>query len=447
MIKAGSSATDFVRTSSCARIGVVNILIVSQYYAPDITAAAFRISETAALLRLRLHDVKVITTEPHKSEMTFARQADAAEGVHRVPVAAYAGGGLVAYLVQYLSFVARAIIAGLRLRKTGWRPEVVWVTSPPLFAGLAGWILSRTMRAPMVLDIRDIWPESAVAAGQLSQDGAGFRLGKLLERFLYDRAAAVTCVSNPMCAYIATRTRTPATVVYNGVLVGNAPDPAPEQTRDRILYAGNLGRVQGLEVLLQAFARLSAKGLLSGWTLDLIGTGAQEAALKAQASGLECRDTIRFHRPMPKAQALAEIACSRLLFINLMDQDVFDLTIPSKVFDYMLMNRPILCGVGGEGLAIIEETGGNVPFTPSDVDSLCDAIERAAANMSHYEALAAGNSRIVRDRYSREAATDALEGVFAAVLGRTPNGTPAVSCNDQATVDPSSTATACKVPP
>ncbi len=395
----------------------MRILIVSQFYTPDITAAAYRMSETTSLLQANGHEVRVITSEPHKSDVKYSPEADRAEGVLRVPIVPYGGGGLTSYLVHYFSFVLRATSAGVKVRKLGWQPDIIWVTSPPLFTGMAGWLLSWIMHAPMVLDVRDIWPETVVAAGQISKGGIAFRLGKFLERFLYERACRITCVSRSMATYIETRTRTPVAVVYNGVIVGAKPHAASKQIVNRILYAGNLGRLQGLDALLLAFSGVVRKGGLAGWTVEFIGTGEHESELKMLAGQLGCGARVHFHGAISKLDALAEIARSRTLFIHLIDCDVLSLTIPSKVFDYMLMDRPILCGVAGEALSILRETGGNVEFASSDVSSLIKAIDLLSADILDYERRALSNSGVVRSRYSREFATEALIQVFEDALG------------------------------
>lgn len=156
----------------------MRILIVSQYYTPDITAAAFRIAETAELLTQWGHEVAVITSEPHRAQVSSGEQptaagdhgprgsdATAAENpkLHRVPVEPLAGSGLRPYLRHYFSFVLRARRAGKRLINDGFVPDVVWVSSPPLFVGLAGPALRRWARraAP-----------SSSAAGTGSRGGA-----------------------------------------------------------------------------------------------------------------------------------------------------------------------------------------------------------------------------------------------------------------------------------
>ena len=185
----------------------MRILVVCQYYSPDITAAAFRIRETVDLLKKGGHDLRVITAEPHKSEVAVDEAADEAEGVYRVPVSAIARG-VRGYLSHYLLFVLHSLWVGVKQRFGSWRPDIIWTSSPPLFIGITGRTLARLYGCPMVFDIRDIWPQSAVAADQISEDGRAYKLGRILERRLYGGADHITCVSQPMADYIAGRNRT-----------------------------------------------------------------------------------------------------------------------------------------------------------------------------------------------------------------------------------------------
>ena len=184
----------------------MRILIFSQYYQPDITAAAFRISETAELLASRGHSVTVVTAEPHRARTqstaalgptpssqephrartestaplgptpssqephrartgvgTPATRSTREPTVHRVLIEPLTGSGMGPYLKHYLSYAIRAFAAGLKIRFSGKRFDVIWATSPPLFAALPPVFLRPLFAAPLVLDIRDIWPDTAVA--------------------------------------------------------------------------------------------------------------------------------------------------------------------------------------------------------------------------------------------------------------------------------------------
>lgn len=397
---------------------LVRILIVSQFYPPDITAAAFRIGETAEILRSLGHDVRVITAEPHKSDAKADSEDDRRRGVLRVPVNSHEGGGTWRYVAHYLSFMRRSAWVGVSRLFGRWRPQVVWATSPPLFVGLTGWFLARLNRCPLVFDVRDIWPESAVAAGQLSGTGPGFRVGKLLEKWLYDRADNITCVSSRMAEHIASRTTTDASVIYNGVSANHIRAGSVTVDRKRILYAGNLGRAQALDAAIRGFAQVAGESIARGWTLEFLGNGALRGELQAVAAGFGIEDRVAFHSAVGKESALNELARSTVLLISLKSDAVFDLTIPSKVFDYLAVGRPILFGINGEGREILQSTGANVGFVPGDENSLAAAIRRVIADYEKLGALAERNPTAVNEAYSRETNTSRLAAVFEKAIGR-----------------------------
>src|SRR5699024_8701806 len=99
------------------------------------------------------------------------------------------------------------------------KPEVVWASSPPIFVGLSGWMVAKLLGARFALDVRDIWPDSAVAAGQISDSGFAYKVGRWIEQFLYRNADVISCVATPMQQYIQQYTDTDVEVVYNGVEV------------------------------------------------------------------------------------------------------------------------------------------------------------------------------------------------------------------------------------
>lgn len=390
----------------------MKILVVSQFYTPDITAAAFRIRESVDLLRASGHDVRVITSMPHKALAEGDSVSLDEQGIYRVTLTSLEGSGMRRYLLHYLSFVFSSTMKGLSMRVGQWRPDVIWTTSPPLFTGISGIILARVWRCPVVFDVRDIWPESAVAAGQLSAAGRAFKIGKSLEKRLYDGVNYITCVSKPMAEYIGSRSRTPVAVVYNGVLRSSLSEVADSKPKRRILYAGNLGRVQGLDVIVRVFAQAISENLLPGWTLEFLGSGALEAELRTLVGELGIGNRVFFHPPVRKEVALAELEKSALLFINLKSDGVFSLTIPSKVFDCMIANRPILAGITGEGRAITERTGGNIPFVPSDPKTLLEAMRRVDKDYVCLAENALQNRAVALELYSREQSVEMLISVF-----------------------------------
>lgn len=398
----------------------LRICIVTQFFAPDITAAAFRLTETAELLAQRGHDLRIITSHPHKAIASDASATEAFDEskVLRTHLRDVGPGGLKGYVLHYLSFVVGALRCGWQLRRSGWRPDVIWATSPPLFAGIAGVILAWLFRCPIVLDIRDIWPDSAVSAGQMSGTGRAYHIGRMLEKGLYTAVQAMTCVSKPMAEYLRSQSSTPVEVVYNGIDPNQQIKVSDQKIIKRIVYAGNLGRLQGLEMLVGAFQKALHHTAFNGWEVVLIGAGAHEQRLRKRVAELQLDTRVRFIAPISKAAATRYLAESAVLFLNLKADDVFALTIPSKVFDYMLVSRPILGGIIGEGKNILESTGGNLCFTPSDEQSFSVALHEMVTNLTHYEKHAALNAeRVCRD-FRREEQVQVLENLLRTTVQR-----------------------------
>jgi len=366
----------------------MKILIVSQYFPPDITAAAFRIYDTARLLAEAGHEVQVITAFPHRSVAdgsSLAEYDGQIPGVWRTRVAPLNGGGFLDYIKHYSSFMIGSGWLGVRRRLARWKPDVIWASSPPLFVGLSGAALARLYGSPLVADIRDIWPASAVGTGQLSANGRAYWLGTKMEQYVYRRASHITCVARPMQEYICERTRTPVTVVYNGARACEIAecDADAEVQQDRtLLYAGNLGRAQQLDLLIRAWANVRARGRACHWTIELLGTGALEADLRELAANLGVSDSLTFSPPVARQEAMRQMVRAAALYVSLRPAKAFERTIPSKIFDCMAAGKPILAGVAGEARTILESTGSNLCCEPGDQESLeaCSSKPARRAN-------------------------------------------------------------------
>jgi len=403
----------------------VKILIICQYFPPDITAAAFRIFDTARLLESNGHQVHVITAHPHKSQVNGDSTAEYDRQVSRVMrtrVAHLSGSGVLSYVKHYASFMMGGIWLGVKQRLLYWKPDVIWASSPPLFVGLSGVALSRLFRVPLVVDIRDIWPASAVGAGQLSAEGRAYRIGEKMEQYVYDRAAHVTCVAQPMQEYIREKTRTPVTVVYNGVKASDIMD-RPDRLRDphdgyTLLYAGNLGRAQQLDLLIRAWANVHGRNGNGKWTMKFLGTGAVENGLKELTRSLGAGESIVFASPVSRQDAAQQMAQAAALSVSLQPDKVFERTIPSKVFDCMATGRPILAGVAGEGRDILESTGANICYRPGDQQDLERALECLMHDYQRLQLAAYRNPQVIRRGYTRERAVEALMRVFDSVVPR-----------------------------
>lgn len=398
----------------------MKVLAVSQFYTPDITAAAFRISETVSHLREMDNEIEVVTTFPHKGE-SDEEVPPSRNGVHRVHLSNTENKGFLGYIYLYLSFLFKSVLKGHSVGKKQ-KPDVVWASSPPIFVGLGGWLLAKLLGCKFALDIRDIWPDSAVAAGQISDSGFAYKVGRWMEKFLYRHADVITCVARPMKEYIQQFTNTKVEVIYNGVEVSadqKKMDPgktdclaeaASFEDSNKILYAGNFGHVQQLDLLIKAFAQLNKEKLKKKWELFFVGGGAQEENLISLVRSLNLGNWVHFLGFVPKQEVFGYLKSADVLFIHLQESEVLQLTIPSKVFDYMLADRPLLAGIYGEGKDIINSVDGNVIFQSGNKQSLIKALKELDQKITQNEM--PENASKVRRKFSRKSQSEKLNRIL-----------------------------------
>jgi glycosyltransferase involved in cell wall biosynthesis len=341
----------------------MNILILSQYYHPDITAAAFRIKETADILASYGYNITVITAKPHRVKSIKSDNIhDGSIKTLRLPIIEYQGKGKINYIVHYLSLMIMAMIVSIFRAIPKY--DVVIASSPPLFVGAAGYLASTIKSAKFIFDVRDIWPDSAVAAGQLKKNGLLYKFGKMLEEWLYRQANLITCVSKPMAEYISNYTnKKKVIVIYNGVpqkylvthsigLKDKRRKICFQENKINIVYLGNLGRVQGLHLLIDVAKRLKTE--LPDVMFYLIGDGVEKKNLTMLTKKASLKNIIIMDA-VPKDDALAIARESSALFFQLKDDSSMEKTVPSKLFDYMTAGKPILFGIKGEGKEILEQ--------------------------------------------------------------------------------------------
>lgn len=380
------------------------ILIVSQFYSPDVTAAAFRIKETATLLAAAGHSVTVITGEPHKG---IIDQVDDSQekGVQivRVRYIPYAQKGKWSYAIHYISFMLAAALGGIL---APGRFDAIFASSPPLFVGVAGLFIAWMKKSRLFLDIRDIWPDSAVSAGVISPGGPFFRWGKKMEQWLYRRAFRISGITTPMAEYIRQFTEPDKVfVMYNGVPEEYLNSERVETMAENedglhLVYAGNLGRCQNLQIFLDAALELKRKGE-GGTYFHFVGNGIVRGEME-DFCAVHKLDNVSIRGPVSKMEAFEEMKKGSALFLSLVDDPTMEKTIPSKVFDYLAAGRPIIFGIRGEGKEILERTGGNLFFEPNSVESLVEAIRTLKGELPALSAKALKNVDVVKENFGRE---------------------------------------------
>jgi glycosyltransferase involved in cell wall biosynthesis len=398
----------------------MRVLLFTQYYRPEITAAAMRTEAFVDGLLARGHDVEVIcevpshpqgVIEPAFRGRTVFRSKEGGARVRRVWVYARPSKSAASRIANYASYAGMAAAVGFRAP----RPDVVLASSPPLPVGAAAAAVARRFGVPWVLDVRDLWPDIAVVLGQLPE-GPPLELARRLERGLYRSASRITAVTEPFKAHIeANGGEGKVSVIYNGTspLYLDAGRTDPDRARldipaDRFVltYAGNLGIAQGLEAAVEAAGELG-----DDFQLLLVGDGPRRPALEEMAARLPA-GRVQFRDLVPPEQAARLMRGSDALLVPLAANPELRAYVPSKLFDACAIGRPVIVATGGEPERLVSEHDAAICVPPEDAESLVEEIGRLRGDPELAERLSRQAVLFASD-HLRESGVDQLEEILA----------------------------------
>jgi colanic acid biosynthesis glycosyl transferase WcaI len=411
----------------------VRVLYLSQYFPPEVGATQTRAYEMARHLVSAGHQVTMLTEVPnHPSGIIppeyrgkLYERADL-EGIDviRVWVKASPAKTFATRMTFYLSYMVNAALAGLSLARG--RYDVVYATSPPLFVGGAALALSYLRRFPLVFEVRDLWPESAVALGELTNARAVKLAGKL-EELCYNRARCVVVVTEGIRQRLVERGYGPkVALVPNGAnteLFCPNPEAGAALRRDLgmtdrflVLYAGIHGVAQGLETVLEAACRLREE---QGIHFLLVGEGPRKADLLALRDRMVL-ENVTMLAERPRAEIPAFLSAADVALVPLRKLDLFQGALPSKMFDAWACACPIILSIDGESRQVLEQARGGLFVEPEDADQLAQAILELRDDPNQLHNYGAQGRRFVETHYSRQQLAVRLEQLLIQVIGETP---------------------------
>ncbi|MCF8201931.1 MAG: glycosyltransferase family 4 protein [Crocinitomicaceae bacterium] len=365
----------------------MRLLILTQYYPPEIGAPQNRLHELAIRLKAYGVEVEVLTALPNYPKMKIQegyekgkKREEQIDGiaVHRAAIYVSASKSIVARLLNYFSFVWTSYWRGRKLDKF----DFLLVESPPLFLGYSAMALSRKLSAKLIFNVSDLWPESAEKLGIVNNPYL-LKMAYRLEAKCYQRAALVTGQTEGITADIAQRF--PSTKVYwlpNGVNIDyyNPANLNESDFRTRngfkasdllFFYGGIIGHAQGLEVILHAAQQLLAFEHIH---FILQGSGPEKAKLQELKAELQLTN-IHFLEPVAKAEMPAVLQAIDVALVPLKNLPLFQGAIPSKVFEALAMEVPLLLGVDGEARRhFIEKAEAGWYFEPENAQALSACI-------------------------------------------------------------------------
>lgn len=361
----------------------MRILLLTQWFDPEPT---FKGIAFARALTEVGHEVEVLTGIPNypggKIYPGYKLKAYARESVNGISVMRVAlypshdSSGLRRAL-GYLSFGASACLFGSLFVR---RPDVIYAYHPPLTTGLAAAVLSRVKRAPFVYDVQDLWPDSLLATGMVRSQRILRSVGAVCD-WVYRRASYLTVLSPGFKQELTNRGVSSAKVevIYNWCDERQL-DLEPRQERSQhlgsgenfdVVFAGNMGRAQGLDAVLEA-ARLLAIGH-PNIRFVFVGSGVDADGLSVSARRMGLTN-VQFLPRMAMSKMGEVLAEADVLLVHLRDDPLFEITIPSKTQAYMAAGRPIVMAARGDAADLVSAARCGVICEPGNAQSLADAI-------------------------------------------------------------------------
>jgi glycosyltransferase involved in cell wall biosynthesis len=380
------------------------------------------------MLRDRGYDVAVLTgfpnypdgviPEPYRGRLL---QRESLDGIHIVRSAVYPAPnrGFSRRLLNHASLATTSVLAA----PAAGRADVVIAETPPLFTAAAGVIIAAAKRAPLVLNVADLWPESAVQLGALRSPIA-IRLAEVLERGSYRRASAVTVPTPGMRETLLRRGEPPAKVrlLPNAVQIDRfRPARRVRGEVARVIYCGTVGMAQGVGTLVEAAHRLAVDG--DRIEVLIVGDGAERRDLEERARVLGLGN-VTFTGRAPRDQVPDLIADADVAVMSLRDVPLFRDALPSKLLEYMAAARPVVVAARGQAAELVERQGAGVSCPPEDPAAMAQAIRAVVSDLDAAAEMGRRGRSYVEANLSRSAFVERLASVLADVA---PQALPASS--------------------
>ena len=354
----------------------MRILILSQYCFPETDMKCLPLAKK---IHAQGHDVEILTGYPNQPtgklfpnysmHLFFSEYIDGIK-INRVPLYIDHSKSKIKRMMNYLSFLLSASLLGPWMIK---RPQIIYTYHGPATVAIPAIFLKIIFRCKVFYDINDYWPDTLEATEMIKSK---FIL-KLVGFFcaisykFFDKINAVTIgFKNKLLDVGVPESK--ITVVYNWSLpIDSRHSNEFDNYRHifeknfTIIYAGNIGLAQSLDVLIEAAVKLK-KNNISGVKILLLGDGTQKQYLVNEVCKYKLQEYIYFIGSIPADNVGEFLLAADILLLHLKNDPLFEITIPSKLGSYFSLGKPVICGVSGETSDIVNNTNSGLCFIPDD---------------------------------------------------------------------------------
>ncbi len=361
----------------------LRVLLITQWFDPEPT---FKGLVFARELVRQGFQVEVITGFPnypggkvYPGYRIKLIQREVIDGVEitRLPLYPSHNQSAIKRVANYLSFAGAALIYGVFFAK---KADVLYAYHPPLTVGITASLIRFFRGTPVVYDIQDMWPDTLRATGMVSNQRA-LKTVESICQWVYRQVDHIVVLSPGFKRLLVQRNVPEAKieVIYNwadeaalAAPKGALPASFPTADRFRILFAGNMGKAQALDTVLDAAVLLQARG--SQVCFVLLGGGVDLERLKRRAVALDLENVV-FLPAVPMAEVGTMLNAADALLVHLRKDPLFEITIPSKTQAYMAAGKALLMAVDGDAAELVRQSGGGLIAQSEDSESISNTAE------------------------------------------------------------------------
>ena len=402
----------------------MRILFLTQYCPPEVGAPQNRIFEFAKKLKEFGHEVTILTALPNYPIGEIFEDyrgkgvvIEEIEGIKIVRTSIYAtkSKSFTKRLRNYLSFTFSSVFQGSKYID---KQDVIITESPPIFLGFSGYVLAKLKKANFIFNISDLWPESAIKLGVL-HNKLFIKMAVWLEEFCYRHAAAVTCQTQGIVDDIVGRgfDKNKVHLLTNGV----DTDLFKKENRDEdfrheigienkfaLCYAGIHGLAQGLQVIINAAEIVKDEENIQ---FVFVGDGPEKQDLINMVKEKDLKNVL-FLPLQPKTNMPKIVASMDAAIIPLKKLELFKGALPSKMFETLASEVPIILPVQGEAAKLVNNANAGIVVEPENAKEIAEAVLKLYNDIELRKKLGENGRAYVMENYARENITKKLEKIL-----------------------------------
>lgn len=393
----------------------MKLLYLTQYYPPEIGAGAVRSNIMSKYLANDGWDIDVVCERPnyptgklddrYKKEWCYEEKVHDNLSIHRIWAIANQRRNVLEQMLFFVSFMISSFFYVLANPK---KYDVVYVTSPPIFAAISGFLLSKLLGSKFVFEVRDIWPDSAVNQIELENESFFIRFGRRIENWLYHKADLIVPVTSDAEKIIKRRSNgTPTSVIPNGVDTQlfqkmKNPQQGMDETfnpdKFRVGYVGSLGVIHDLRTFVKA-ANLCEED--PDIEFIIVGDSGRNNQLQQILDEFDPKNItwvgLKKHEQIPYYISSFDVAVNP---VN--PSKAFESIVTVKFYEYLACEVPVItCGKGL--LKVIgDQSGAAITVEPNNPKELANAIKELKKDQKQKSDLSKNGRLFVNDQYSRE---------------------------------------------